>query len=102
MNIRVKHKSANGLSYKSKWSFRNRKGEVDSKVAILVGGVFAIFLAFIFMGNLLPTSIGTMANATAGNAMKNVSAGDKALFTVLITVGLAALALLIVRSTGII
>lgn len=75
---------------------------MDSKVAILIGGVFAIFLAFIFMGNLLPASIGTMANASKGSQFTNVSAGDKALFLVLITIGLAALALLIVRSTGII
>lgn len=75
---------------------------MDTKVAVLVGGVFAIFLAFIFMANLLPNAIGGMANSTSGNAMKNVSAGDKALFLTLITIGLAALALLIVRSTGII
>lgn len=75
---------------------------MDTKVAMLVGGVFAVFLAFIFAGNLLPNAIGTMANSSAGNAMKNVSAGDRALYLTLITIGLAALAFIFVRATGVI
>lgn len=59
----------------------NRRGAVGvgSVIAIIVV-VVGLSIAAYFISALQPTSLGTLANSTTGNAMKNVDATSKSLY----------------------
>lgn len=79
-----------------------RRGEIGGATGGLIAAVVAIFLTLILVANLYPTSLGTIANSTTGNAMKNVDSGTKQLYLLIGLLAVVATVIVILKTTGIV
>lgn len=97
------------MNWRIKDPMKKRRGAVGINVVVsIILVVVGLAIAAYFISALQPTSLGTLANSSTGNAMKNVDATTKSLFNnyplliVLVTfTALAALALaVLIKSLG--
>jgi hypothetical protein len=63
-----------------------------------VNVVIGLFIFLILVAYLMPDALGTIANATSGNAMKNVSTGALNLWELIPLVAVLAFFIYIIRS----